>query len=133
MPATVTVITKPYLTINAVDYSAQVKELSLPFSLDEIDALASGDTSHVSVPGLEKFSAEAKAFRSATMDTNFWGIKGTTVTIVIRRKTDAKGADNPEYSFTGYISSYPWVGGAVGAAEEVSIGMSNSSALSRSV
>lgn len=131
MTASVTVIKDPYFMFDDVDYSAQIKELSLPFSLDEIESTCSGDGCHVYVPGLEKFSMEAKGFRNNALDAAMWGAKGLVKTAKFRKSTAAKGPTNPEYSASVFVNSYPFFGGGVGAADEVSIGMSANTALGR--
>lgn len=133
MGASVTVIQKPYFALNSVDYSAQVKELALPFSIDEIESTASGDTAHVSVPGLVKFSMSVKAFRSLTMDNNLWALlaAGTIVTCEFRKSTDAVSASNPKYTASVFVSAYPLFGGGIGAADEVEITLSANAMLQR--
>ncbi len=124
MTATVEVIKDPFLSINGVDLSDQVSEITLNFALDEIESTASGDTCHVYVPGLEKPTASAKMFRNygaGSVDEVLWNARGTVVAFVMRRKQAAKGTDNPEFTFQGFVGTIPLMSGAVGTAEEVTV------------
>ena len=132
MGASTTIIKDPYFTFDSVDYSAQVKEIQLNFSLDEIEATASGDTAHVFVPGLEKYQIQVKALRNTALDAALWAAKGLLKACAFRRSTGAKAAGNPEYSLTSaFVSNYPVLGGPVGAADEITITLVANSAMAR--
>ena len=66
MAATTHTVTSPYFVFNEVVYTAQVQEIRLPFSRDELDATASSQTSitRVKVPGLENWTLTAVMFRT---------------------------------------------------------------------
>lgn len=131
MSATVTVIQSPYFVYDGLSLTGQVEELTLPFSIDEIEATASGDGAHVFVPGLEKASASVKLFRTIAIDNKMWATKGTSVTIALRKANAARSATNPEYGATAFFNSYPLLAGKVGDPDKVEIALSMGSQLSR--
>ncbi len=135
MTATVEVIKDPFFSMDGTDLSDQCSEVQLNFALDELETTASGDGCHVYVPGLEKPTASCKLFKNygaGSVDEVLWGARGELVPIIIRRKRAAKGADNPEFTFTGFLGQIPLISGAVGTVEECTINIGINTPISRS-
>ena len=134
MTATVEVIKDPFFSFNGVDLSDQCGEVALNFSLDELESTASGDDSHVSVPGLEKPSGTVKLFRNygaGSVEATLWAAKGTIVPVIIRRKRAVKAVDNPEFTFNAFVSQQPVIGGAVGALDECQVSLAFNTKITR--
>lgn len=134
MTAVVEVIKDPYFMINSVDLTAQCQEVALNFSIDEVETTASGDGCHVYIPGLEKPSASVKLLKNygtGSVDATLWAAKGSLVAVKMRRKQAAKGASNPEYTFTGFIGNVPLISGGVGQAEECNVNLVLNTIISR--
>lgn len=131
MPATVSVITKPYVSLFASDISSQVSSVELPFSLEEVDATASGDTTRVSVAGLETWTATINLFWTAAIGSTLWTNKGSTGAMELRRSTDAASSSNPKYTGTIWVASWPPISGAMGEGQQMTIEIRANSALTR--
>ena len=134
MSATTEVIKDPYFSFNSVNLTGQVQEVALNFSLDEHEKTASGDTSHVTAPGLEKPTCTVRMlanYGAGSVDETLFSTKGQVVPVVIRRKQASKGADNPEYTFNAFASAWPLVAGAVGALAMIQVTLSLATAVTR--
>jgi hypothetical protein len=120
MTATASVVRDPAFSFNGVDLTGQVESVKLPFSLDEVEKTASGNSSHVFMPGLAKFSFEVNLFTTygtGSIDELLWNTKGTAATVVFSPHTGAASADNPHYSCTAFVSKMPILEGSVGKAD----------------
>ncbi len=131
MPATVSVITKPFCDIFSTDISSQVPSIELPFSLEEVDATVSGDTTRVSVPGLEVWTATINVFWTAVIGALMWTNKGVTGALELRRSTAAVAAGNPKYTGTIWVASWAPISGAMGEGQQMALEIRANSALTR--
>lgn len=141
MPATASVILNPFFTYNGVDLTAQVKEISLPFSVDELEKTASGDATHLKIPGLENYSITVTFYRSfgaGSVDASLWAAKeaekppsGVASAFAFRRKNAAVAVDNPTYSATAFIQSYPITQGQVGTEDTFQVTFMAATTLAR--
>ena len=134
----VTVLYNASVTLNAVDVSAQVKSVSLPMTIAQLDATTMGSSTTIFEPGLKGFSCEIEFLNDLTdnlEDEDFhalWDAR-TKFAVVIRVDAGTIGAANPEYRFTGFISSWNPVQGSVGDLAGGSMTITNSTALTRAV
>lgn len=136
--ATTTVLYNASVNMNSVDRSAQVKSVSLPMTIAQLDASAMGDDTTVFEPGLKGFSLELEFHSDFTDDEDdedfyaLWNDR-TKFTVVIRPSADAIGAGNPSYTFTGFISSWNPIQGAHGDLAGGSMTITNTSTIARAV
>ena len=133
MAATTHTVLSPYFVYNDVVLTAQVSEIRLPFSRDELDATASSLTgiTRIKIPGLENWSLTAVMFRTegaTSVASSLWAAKeaelvagGTPCTWSFRYTNTTQGATNPTYAGSAYISSMNVVAGAVGAPDMVEV------------
>jgi hypothetical protein len=136
MAATTTILTSPYFSFNSVDLTAQVQKVEFNFSLDELEKTASGDTSHLFVPGLEKPTCSVtfyKNYGAGSVDATLWAAKGTAVTVIVAPAGSTEGASNPKYTFTAFASGFPLISGQVGQMEMCTVNLSMGSTISRDV
>ncbi|HEV8642170.1 MAG TPA: radical SAM protein [Methylomirabilota bacterium] len=131
------VLTDAFVSINAVDYSDHVKQVTLNFSAELQDSTAMGNTSRARKGGLKDWSMDIDFFNdwaAAQIDVNLFPLVGVQTAIKARSsKTAAISATNPEYRGNGIIDSYPPLSDAVGtmATTKVTIKGSDGVALTR--
>jgi hypothetical protein len=136
----VTVLYDAFVSLNSVDVSNRVKSVSIPMSVAELDATLMGSDTTINEPGLKSFSFDVSFlndFTTGDLDSATFALwNGRTKFAVVWRKsrTDVIGVSNPEFRFTGFISSWnPVDGTAVGELAGATLTVSNSSTLTRHV
>jgi hypothetical protein len=104
------------LTVNAVDLSTLVTNITINRSFDELEVTALGDSGHRFVKGLEASSItidflndEASTKTLQTLN-NTWG---QNVTVTFKQTSAAVSAANPLYTMTCLINNTTPVNGAV--------------------
>lgn len=107
------------LTVNSVDLSSLVTNVTINRSFDELEVTALGDQGHRFVKGLEASSITIDFLNdSATSKTlqtlNSSSVWGNNVTVTFKQKDAAVSADNPLYTMTCLINNTTPVNGAVG-------------------
>ena len=105
------------LTVNAVDLSTLVSNVTINRSFDELEVTALGDSGHRMVKGLEASSITIDFFNDAesakTLQTlnSTWG---TNTTVTFKQTSAAVSATNPLYTMTCLVNNTTPVNGAVG-------------------
>jgi hypothetical protein len=105
------------LTVNAVDLSTLVSNVTINRSFDELEVTALGDQGHKFVKGLEASSITIDFYNdSATSKTlqtlnSTWG---QNVTVTFKQTDAATSATNPLYTMTCLVNNTTPVNGAVG-------------------
>lgn len=128
------VLTNGHVTINAVDYSDQMKSGSLTYAAAEVDDTAMGDTTESATGGLFNWSGEIDFIQdeaSGQTGANLFAIVGTVVTIIMRPDAGAVSATNPNYTGSALITSYTPLSGAVGELNMARLSFRSAGALSR--
>lgn len=104
------------LTVNSVDLSTLVTNVSINHSFDELEVTALGDSGHRYVKGLESSSItidflndSASAKTLQTLNSTW----GSNVTVTFKQTSDAVSATNPLYTMTCLINNTTPVNGAV--------------------
>tara|TARA_B100000949_G_scaffold30826_1_gene24129 strand:+ start:56 stop:460 length:405 start_codon:yes stop_codon:yes gene_type:complete len=121
MPVTGNVSTAPYFSYDGVDYSSQLESVTMSFSIEQMEATVSGDTTRGSMPGLENWTMSATIYNDATEEAHLWVNKGLAKVFVLKRSTAAVGASNPTYTGTGYVASWNPIEATVGDREMITI------------
>ena len=104
------------LTVNSVDLSTLVTNVSINHSFDELEVTSLGDAGHRYVKGLEASSISIDFLNdSATSKTlqTLQAAWGTNVTVTFKQTSDAVSATNPLYTMTCLINNTTPVNGAV--------------------
>ena len=130
------VLTKAYLSVNSVDYSSSIKSLSIPMSVEELDASVMGGDTKIAEPGLKEFSLSAEFltdFAASGLDKKLWDLwdARSKVPIEVRPDSGAVSTSNPKYTFTGFISSFDGLGGGHGELAMASVTIKNTTKLTR--
>ena len=107
------------LTVNAVDLSTLVSNVTINRSFDELEVTALGDSGHRMTKGLEASSITIDFFNdpesSKTLQTlNSSSVWGNNVTVTYKQFSGAVAATNPLYTMTCLINNTTPVNGAVG-------------------
>jgi len=130
-------IATPQITINTVDLSEYLKDVSLTYEADELETTASGDTSKEFIAGLKSWKVDATVnqdYTASKVDATLFPLVGAAPFAVVLRPTSAiKGANNPEFTGNCILTSYPPMSGAVGEVATVKFTMRGTGALTRSV
>lgn len=127
----------PYLSINGVDYSDQVRSISLTAGRLPVERTASGDGGTQSMPGLRNWRCEVtlkEDYANGGLDDALWALAdaGTVFILRVRPTQDAVGTGNPEYVTTNLVGDtatagamvdgeYDLVSGTVGTLAEKTI------------
>jgi hypothetical protein len=106
------------LTVNAVDLSTMVTNVTINRSFDELEVTSLGDQGHRFVKGLEASSITIDFLNdpetAKTLQTlNSSSVWGNNVTVTFKQKSDAVSATNPLYTMTCLVNNTTPVNGAV--------------------
>ena len=106
------------LTVNSVDLSSLVTNVSINHSFDELEVTSLGDSGHRYVKGLEASSITIDFINDSetakTLQTlNSSSVWGNNVTVTFKQSSAAVSAANPLYTMTCLINNTTPVNGAV--------------------
>lgn len=106
------------LTLNAVDLSDHVKQITLNYKAELQDKTAMGDDGRARIAGLKDWDADIEFYQdyaASSVDATLFPLVGATgITVVIKPTSGAVSATNPSYTGVGVLESYQPVGGTVG-------------------
>ena len=111
------VLTDASITINAVDLSDRANSVELNYEIDSVEITAFGSGGHTFAGGLQNLSCTVEFmqdFAASEVEATIYALVGTSTEVVIKPTSDAVGASNPSYTFTGFLASHTPVAGAVG-------------------
>lgn len=126
--------TDAYVTVNSVDLSDHVRQVTLDVSADELEDTAMGDTFRSRIGGLKDWSVTLEFnqdFAASEVDATLWPLLGSTTTVVVRPTSAAAGATNPQYSGTVLVSQYNPLTNSVGDLATTSVTWQGASTLAR--
>lgn len=128
-------ISTPTISINTVDLSDHLKDVSLTYEADEIETTASGDTSKEFIAGLKSWKIDAtlqQDHAAGETDATLFDLVGAAAFAVTLKATSAAtSATNPKFSGNCILTSYPPISGAVGDLSTTKITLRGSGALTR--
>ena len=107
------------LTVNAVDLSTLVSNVTINRSVDELEITSMGDSGHRYTAGLEASSITIDFFNDSdtakTLQTlNSSTVFGKNVTVTAKQSSAATSATNPLYTMTCLINNTTPINGGVG-------------------
>jgi len=105
------------LTVDSVDLSSLVSNITINRSFDELEVTAMGDSGHKFVKGLEASSITIDFFNDDQTNKTLQKLNstwGTSVTVVAKQTTAAVSAANPSYTMSCLINNTTPINGAVG-------------------
>ncbi|MGW9196053.1 radical SAM protein [Micromonospora chersina] len=122
------------VTVNSVDLSAYVRQVTLNVNADELDDTAMGDTFRSRIGGLRDWSVNLEFnqdFAAGAVDATLWPLLGTTTTVTVKATSAANSATNPQYSGSVLVSQVNPLTNGVGDLATTSITWNGAGTLSR--
>lgn len=124
-----------FLSVNDVDLSDHVQEMTLNYSAEMLDASVMGVGTRVNMGGLKNWSVDVtfkQNFAAGSVDATLWSLVGTSADIEVRPTNACTTAINPRFYGVGVVERYNPGAGAVGVLHQSQVAIQNSGALSRS-
>lgn len=129
------VLKSPQFTINAVDLSAYVQEVSIKYGAKVNSTTASGDGAETKLAGFIDWSMDVKMLQDYALTkvdaTLFPLVGGASVTVAVRADSAAKGPTNPSFEGSVLVADYPPISGKVGDTAETSVKLEGTGVLTR--
>jgi hypothetical protein len=121
-----------FISVNGVDISDHVTEVTIDTSRDEVDVTAMGSTNREFVAGLGDATISITAFQdfaAAEIDATMWPLSTTDTPfpVSVRPVNGAISATNPEYQMTALLFAYTPISGGVGSAMSTPLTFRNAS------
>lgn len=111
------VFNNPRITINSVDLTSKIAQVSLEMSFAEVETTAFGNTAVTRVAGLGDHSFGAsfhQDFAASDVEATIYPLLGTTTTVTVKAVNTTTATDNPLYTFTVLVTEWAPVSGSVG-------------------
>lgn len=111
------VLTDVNVSIGGTDYSANINQVEISVSADEVETTAFGSDWRTSTTGLKSGSftvAFHQDYAASAIDGSLWGLFGSQATVVVLPAGTAVGASNPSYTFVVNVNNLTPVSGSVG-------------------
>jgi hypothetical protein len=112
------VLTNAVVKINSVDYSANVNQIELSLTADEVDTTSFSASGWRTVTGGLKSGSVTVSFHNdyaaAGLDSVLYGLFNTAATFVVLPNGTAAAAGNPGYQFLALVNNIQPVSGSVG-------------------
>ena len=133
------VLKKVHLTVNSVDLSAEIQQISFDRSKDLPQTTAMGDDSHEYLADGLKNSTMTVTFRgdytAGSVDASLDVMYDLTAafTYILRPKTDVIGVTNPEFTGSTILQNYGPIAGSVGDQAAIAATFQNTGDVARAV
>jgi hypothetical protein len=112
------VLTNAVVKINSVDYSANVNQVEIAVTADEVDTTAFSSTGWRTVTGGLKSGSVTLSFHNdfaaGALDGALWPLFNTLATVVVLPNGTTAGTSNPSYTFTALVNNLTPISGSVG-------------------
>jgi len=111
------VLTDVITTIGGTDYSANINQVEISVSADEVETTAFGSSWRTSTTGLRSGTFTVsfhQDYAAAAIDSGLWSLFGSAATVVVKPNGTAVSSSNPSYAFVANISNLNPISGAVG-------------------
>jgi hypothetical protein len=111
------VLTDVITTIGGTDYSANINQVEISVSADEVETTAFGSSWRTSTTGLRSGTFTVsfhQDYAAAAIDSGLWTLFGSAATVVVKPNGTAVSSSNPSYTFVANISNLNPISGAVG-------------------
>jgi hypothetical protein len=111
------VFTSPEITINSVDLTDRIAQVSIDMSFAEVATTAFGDSAVTRIAGLGDHSVSLsfhQDFAASEVEATIYPLLGTTTTVTVKPTNVTTSSTNPKYTFTALVNSWTPISGAVG-------------------
>jgi hypothetical protein len=129
------VFTNGFVSVNGVDLSDHVTNVTIDIQSDEVDITAmSGEGWKTNTGGLKSWSAQftfQQDFAAGKVDATIWPLLGTSTEVVLKPVNGGTTSTNPEYSGNVLVNAYSPIANGVGELATVQVTWPGSGALSR--
>jgi hypothetical protein len=118
------VLTDAKVTINSVNLSDHINNITLETKDDIIETSAFGSTAKTRVAGLADNQVTLdfhQDFAAANVEATIYPLIGQTTTIVVQPTSAAVGATNPTYTFSAVIVDWTPLKGQIGQLATASV------------
>lgn len=131
------VLTDAAVTVNAVDLSDHIRQVTVNIAAGDEDFTAMGATGKARKAGLRDDSYEFEFnqdFAAAEVDATLFPLVGAApFAVTVKPTSAAVSATNPSYNGNGIITAYNPIDGAVGAAMVTSVTIPVDGVITRAV
>lgn len=117
-----------------VDLSDHVRSISIELKTDIVDATCMSNTYKDKLAGFTDWKCTvefAQDYAAGEVDATLFPLMGTSVSLIIRPDSAAKGAGNPEYTGTAIMSDYSPLDGKVSDLNTNKVTFEGTATLSR--
>lgn len=124
-----------FLSVDGVDLSDYVQELTLDYGAELLDATVMGDDTRVNKGGLKTWSVGVtfkQILTTAGPEDELFPLVGTSATVVIKPASAATTDSNPSYTGIACLETYTPGGGAVGVLHQATASFQCAGTLTRS-
>ena len=124
------------VTINAVNLSDHILQVTLRSTGDVVDTSAMGATAKSRAAGLLDNSVTLEFqqdFATSSVEATLYPLIGTVVTAIVQPVNAAVGATNPTYTFSILISEWAPIDGSLGELLTASVSWPISGAIAKAV
>lgn len=111
------VLTDVNVSIGGTDYSANINQVEISVSADEVETTAFGSNWRTSTSGLKSGTFTVsfhQDYAAAAIDSGLWSLFGSAATVVVKPNGTAVSASNPSFTFVVNVANLTPVSGAVG-------------------
>lgn len=114
------VLLNPSITINSVDLTDHVAQVSLDMSFDEVDTTAFSSTTlpgKTRIGGLGDHSISIsfhQDFAASNVEATIYPLLNTTTSVVVKPINTTTSTTNPSYTQTVLVTEWSPIGGSVG-------------------
>ena len=118
------VLTDVITTVGGTDYSANINQVEISVSADEVETTAFGSNYRTRIGGLRDASVSFdfhQDFGAGSVDALLFPLMGSTVAVRIAPTSGTVTAVNPEYRLTALCTQYQPFSGAVGDLSTLSV------------
>ena len=111
------VMTNPKITVNSVDLTGYIAQVTLDLSFAEVSTTAFGSSANTRIGGLGDHSFTAsfhQSFAASLVEQTIYPLLNGTTNITVKPVNSTTTTTNPEYQFTVLVNGWTPVNGAVG-------------------
>ena len=115
------ILTNPKITINSVDLTTHIDQVTIEQNLADIDVSTFGTNSKLHLAGLSdnKFTVSFLTdFAVGSVDQTIYPLVGSTTNVTVQPVSGATSSSNPVYSFVVVVLDYKPIDAAVGAVSK---------------
>ncbi len=130
------VLNNAKITINAINLSDHITQVTLRTSDDVIETSAFGATAKTRVAGLPDNSVTLEFqqdFATSQVEATIYPLIGTVVTCIVSPTSAVASATNPTYTFSALISEWAPLDGSIGELATSSVSWPISGAIAKAV